>query len=314
MLPRPDKLRINRILVSLDFDDQALRVLEAALCIARYFHSEVFLVHSVSTHSPDERSGHDGACFRESCIQAGIKRLKAAVAARPSLNSVTHHEIAAAESPFELIQQLVTSEQIDLIIVGSHGASGLARIATGSLAEGLMRRASCPTLIVEPHAVVSGNPFRKILLATDLGKSCASATSFAAAVATRFQGELYALHVINHKKVPLLAQSQEAEEIFARHRMRTSLLQDITSSCTVGLIAKHGVPQNIVVQTAEEYGAGVIITGISEGMLHDEHAPWSTFAAIVREARCPVLAIPNRLPIDVLMPPQFSAMLAQPQI
>jgi nucleotide-binding universal stress UspA family protein len=309
MLPRPDQLRINKILVSLDFDDQALRVLEASLCIARYFHSEVFLVHSVSPYSSSPVTNKETACLQESSIQSGIKRLKDAVAARPSLNSVTHHEIAAAESPFNLIQQIVASERIDLIIVGSHGASGLERIASGSFAEGLMRRASCPTLIVGPHAVVSGNPFRRILLATDLGEGCASATDFAAAVATRFQGELYALHVIKRKNSAMLAPSDEADELFSRHRMRTSLPQNITSSCTLGLLVKHGAPQKAVVETAAEYNAGVIITGISEGMLHDDHAPWSTFAAIVKEAHCPVLAIPHKVPIDILMPPQVNAVL-----
>ena len=314
MLPRPDELKINKILVSLDFDDQALRVLEASLCIARYFHSEVFLVHSVSPDSSSYVNDKESACLQESSIQSGIKRLKDAVAARPSLNSITHHEIAAAESPFNLIQQIVASERIDLIIVGSHGASGLERVASGSFSEGLMRRATCPTLIVGPHAVVSGNPFRRILLATDLGEGCASATNFASAVATRFQGELYSLHVIKRKNAPVLAQSDAAEELFARHRMRMSLPQNITSSCTVGLLVRHGAPQKIIVETAAEYNAGVIITGISEGMLHDEHAPWSTFAAIVKGARCPVLAIPHRVPVDILMAPRINAALAQPHL
>ncbi|SEB64354.1 universal stress protein [Terriglobus roseus] len=293
MLPRPHGLEIGKILVALDFDNQALKVLEAALCIARTFRSEVFLVHAVPAHSNDDTLVKEDACFRESCIQAAIRKLKEAVAARPSLNSLTHHEVAATGSPFNLIQKLVASEKIDLIIVGSHGAMGLERIAIGSFAEGLVRRANCPTLVVGPHAVISGDLFRKVLLATDLGKSCVSATAFAAALAMHSQGELYSLHVISRKNVPILAQSPATEEQFARHSMRTSLPPDLTSQCSVGLLAKHGVAEEIIVDTATEYAAGVIVTGVSEGMLHDEHAPWSTFGAIVREARCPVLAIPN---------------------
>jgi nucleotide-binding universal stress UspA family protein len=312
MLPQAEGLKIGKIVVALDFDNQALKVLEAALCIARSFRSEVFLVHAVRVHASVGTLVREDSCVRELCIQAAMGRLKEAVAARPSLNAITHHEIAAAESPFDLIQQVVASEKIDLIIVGSHGATGLERIAAGSFAEGLMRRASCPTLVVGPRAIISGNPFHRVLLATDLGGGCASATAYAAAIAMRSQGELYALHVINRKNVPILSQAPAAEELFARHRMRTSLPQNITSVCTVGLIAKHGIPQDIIVDTAAEHQAGVIVTGISEGMLHDEHAPWSTFAAIVKSARCPVLAIPNRNTLRVPLSAAYSSLVTHP--
>jgi nucleotide-binding universal stress UspA family protein len=312
MLPRPQGLQIGKILVALDFDDQALKVLEAALCIARTFRSEVFLLHAASTPSSGDALVKEDACFRESCIQTAIRKLKEAVAARPSFNSLTHHEITGTGSPFKLIQELVTSEKIDLIIVGSHGAMGLERLATGSFAEGLVRRANCPTLVVGPHAVISGDLFRKVLLATDLGKSCVSATNFAADLAMHSRGELYAVHVINRKNVPILAQSPATEEQFTRHRMRTSLPENITSLCTVGLIAKHGVAQDVIVDTATEYAAGVIVTGVSEGMLHDEHAPWSTFAAIVRTAHCPVLAIPNHASLSIPKPGISDTPLAYP--
>lgn len=304
MRPRPEGLEIRKILVALDFDDQALRVLEAALCIARSFHAEVFVVHAVTAHASVEACSKEDIRLRESCIEAGIRRLKEVIAARPSLNALTHHEITAAESPFNLIEHLVASEKIDLIIVGSHGAKGLERLAAGSFAEGLMRRATCPTLVVGPRAVVFGDPFRRVLLATDLGESCASATSFAAGIAIHAQGELYALHVIRRRNAPILSQPPADEEKFARHRMRMSLPEDVTARCTVGLIARHGAPETVIVETATEYAAGVIVTGISEGMLHDEHAPWSTFADIVRLAPCPVLAIPSAFAVKAAMMPR----------
>jgi nucleotide-binding universal stress UspA family protein len=300
--PRPDGLMIHKILVALDFDKQAVRVLEAALCVARSFHSEVFVVHAVVPRATDDASANENRDLQESCIQAGIRKLKEVVASRPSLNALTHHEIAAAESPFDMIQGLVASKGIDLIIMGSHGAAGLERFAVGSFSEGLMRRASCPTLIVGPRAVISGNPFQRVLLATDLGGSCATATGFAVALAMHSQGELCVLHAISNRNVPILAQPPSTEESFALHRMRASLPQDLSSLCTVELIARHGVPETIIVDTAAEHEVGVIVTGVSEGMLHDEHAPWSTFAHIVKAAGCPVLAIPNRTSAVIPVP------------
>ena len=289
-LPTSSNFKIARILVALDFGDRASKVLEAALCIARSFQSELFLVHAVSPRSP---KGHleEGASFLEGCVQAGMKRLSDAVAARPSLNAFTHHEIAAAESPLDLIQRLVRSERIDLVVVGSHGAAGLERLAIGSFAEGLMRRGNCPTLIVGPHAAVAGDPFHKVLLATDLGIGCDAATSFATDLAVHSHGELNMLHVIDRKPNPILGRASTSDELMSRHRMRMSVPSDITSICTLRLIAEHGRPQDVIVKAALDCDAGVIVTGVSEGMLHDEHSPWSKFADVVKSAPCPVLAV-----------------------
>ncbi len=290
--PGSDGFLIQKILVALDCGDQTSKVLEAALAIGRSFGSELFLVHAVSIQTPEEASANEDTRFLDACVRAGMRKVKDAVAARPSLNSLRHHEIAAAEPPFDLIQRVVASEKIDLIIAGSHGAAGLQRLAIGSFSEGLMRRVTCPTLIVGPLARVCGDPFRAVLLATSLGESCACATRFVSAIAKHSGGELYALHVIeqNHSVSPA---PPAAKELTARQQMREALPSDITAMCSVQLIARHGSPEDMIVDTALRCGAGVIVTGVSEGMLHDEHSLWSTFAAIVRTARCPVLAIRN---------------------
>ncbi|WP_130422562.1 universal stress protein [Edaphobacter modestus] len=52
-----------------------------------------------------------------------------------------------------MINRVAVQEKADLIIVGSHGASGLERLVLGSIAESILHHAICPTLIVGPNCV-----------------------------------------------------------------------------------------------------------------------------------------------------------------
>jgi len=50
----------------------------------------------------------------------------------------------------DLIEHMASEEKIDLIVLGSHGSSGLERLALGSVAEAVLRKAGCPVLVVGP--------------------------------------------------------------------------------------------------------------------------------------------------------------------
>ncbi len=68
---------------------------------------------------------------------------------RPTLDGVVckHHYLRG--SPAEEILQFAKQEEIDLIVMGSHGRTGLSRLLMGSVAEEVMRKATCPVLVVK---------------------------------------------------------------------------------------------------------------------------------------------------------------------
>lgn len=71
---------------------------------------------------------------------------------RPTLDGVVCKHRYFRGSPAEEILQFAEQEGIDLIVMGSHGRTGLSRLLMGSIAEGVMRRASCPVLVVKQPA------------------------------------------------------------------------------------------------------------------------------------------------------------------
>lgn len=85
--------------------------------------------------------------------------------ARRTLGTMVHrgreagvvcHGLVVAGVPVQMILEVTRVRQVDLIIMGTHGRSGMSRVFLGSVAEGIMRYAPCPVLVVrhwEPHLV-----------------------------------------------------------------------------------------------------------------------------------------------------------------
>jgi universal stress protein A len=73
-------------------------------------------------------------------------QLERVVPTMPSVN-YEHHYVRG--SPVTEILALAESENVDLIVMASHGRTGLSRLLMGSIAEGVMRKAKCPVLIVK---------------------------------------------------------------------------------------------------------------------------------------------------------------------
>ena len=67
----------------------------------------------------------------------------------PTVPNVAYEHRYLTGSPAAQILKLAEQERIDLIVMGSHGRTGLSKVLMGSVAEGVMRKAACPVLIVK---------------------------------------------------------------------------------------------------------------------------------------------------------------------
>jgi nucleotide-binding universal stress UspA family protein len=108
-------------------------------------------------------------------------------------------------SPAELILSRCGVSRPDLLVVSTHGRSGIARWRVGSVADKLIRGAGCQTLVVGPHASDEGGwlasgakaPFQRILVPLDGSKLAESALETAETFASQFESELHLVRVIN---------------------------------------------------------------------------------------------------------------------
>ena len=107
--------------------------------------------------------------------------------------------------PADVILHVAKEERATLIAMGTHGRTGIARWAWGSVAEDVLRRADVPVLLTRSDrsegagwipASPEEAPFRRLLVPTDGSEAAAAALPVAAAVAREFGAEIVALHVV----------------------------------------------------------------------------------------------------------------------
>jgi universal stress protein A len=143
--------QVNSVLVATDFSENAQPALDAAIMVAKTFGAEVHLVHAFQTPvpivSPYEVVVPDG--FLEQARDSAGRNLSAVEEKISSEGlTVTSHltEVPAAPSIARLAEEL----DVDLIVMGTRGHTGLKHIVLGSVAERTLRLAPCSVLTVKP--------------------------------------------------------------------------------------------------------------------------------------------------------------------
>ena len=138
-------LSIHKVLHPTDFSDSAKPAFELACALARDYRATLVLAHIVPpTHvyAPDGIAVPFPADEDIYDAQAKLARMHPA---DPEV-AVEYH--VREGDPIAQILKIATDDAIDVIVMGTHGSSGLTRLLVGSVAESVMRKAPCPVLTV----------------------------------------------------------------------------------------------------------------------------------------------------------------------
>src|SRR5262249_30241212 len=136
-----------------------------------------------------------GRSWCNCCLQGGsVARGRAigGVAIRTgALTGIQHKFIVRQGGLWPELQDIIREESTDLLVVGTHGRHGIAKLFLGSIAEQIFRRADCPVLTLGPHT--DGRPWfgtssmrRTFLFATDFGHASLHGLPQAIAAANQF--------------------------------------------------------------------------------------------------------------------------------
>lgn len=142
----------KRILVAVDGSSTGNLALQEAIKLAREGQSRLKLVHVVDETliNWDEGGWLGGSTVFEALAAAGRKVLDAAVETvrREGLDVESQLVESVARRIGSVISEEAESWQADLIVVGTHGRRGVDRLLLGSVAEGVVRTAAVPVLLV----------------------------------------------------------------------------------------------------------------------------------------------------------------------
>lgn len=291
--------RIANILCPIDFSEFSHCALDRAVRLARLHKATLNAIHVVETNGQGEEEERRRRRREEQ--EHDLQRFAA-----PEFAPDLDLRLEVIEAPSIAREILVQAGRLsaDLIVMGTHGRSGVERLLLGSIADKVTRLSPIPVLTV-PRRTAETNghgcpPFRRILCAIDFSEASAAALRYVAALIEEPACHVMILHVVELLPViqePLVASPFDIEphlqdiEAAAHRLMHKSVPENLKACSDVEQIVCEGKPYVAILDTAAERKADLIVIGAhGPGTLNDLRYG-STTSHVVRRASCPVLTV-----------------------
>lgn len=306
-------LRIRKVLFPTDFSTCAEYAYVHAAHLARQFQAELHVLNVAVPYEadPNDPMAHY-ALHREDLVTWTDARN---TDDKPGPRLI--HTQMRMVSPAMGILSYSAEYGIDLIVMGTHGRRGLDRLFLGSVAEEVVRLATCPVFTVHAHpGMLEAHPesVRRILVPIDFSDSSALSLAYAGELASTYNARLDLLHVVQEAVLPtaygIEPVSISANEIVSRSR---DSLADLASRIPnlPAAVAYHvfvGNPARDIITFAQESKADLIViathglTGLKRMLLG------SVTEKVVRTSPCPVFTVKSfgksLLPADLQATPE----------
>ncbi len=297
---------IRQVLCPVDFSDTSDKALHHAAAIARWYGAELHALHAIVPMSPPLAVGASlpqtiGVESQDAAEQS-LRQLLDQVGIAPG----TAREVVCPGAPVATILDYAREQQIDLIVLGTHGLSGLDRLLLGSVAERVLHHAPCPVLTIPRFApdAASTSPvrFRHIVSAVDFSPGSIHALELAWSLAKENDAELTLVHVLemlSPQDAVAAAHYHVSEYVAQRKRDACRELQaliptDVREWCRPSAQVEIGAAAQTILRVADERGADLIVMGTQAHGALGTLFMGSATQTVVRRATCPVLTVRAR--------------------
>lgn len=294
-------MEVQNILFPTDFSKSAERALPHALEISRRFGGKVTILH-VRTPFGDDTSSPEFQFFDqgkyELYVEKQLEELPEVIDASELVDTAMARNISAASG----ILEFADDHEIDMVVMGTHGRSALAQFFLGSVAEKVVRHASCPVLTVADHrdGYRDRPVYQKILAAFDFSRASKNAVRRGQQFSQVYQASLEVFYVVEQIVLPPFdkfwkasVRSELPEVVSSARKAVTEALGEEAHggfSLNVQVGDADGKAEGEIVEHARERDVDLIIMG-TQGLSRLDHALLgSTTERVVRTAPCPVLA------------------------
>ncbi len=148
----PSPFRLTKILVPIDFSDCSKKALQYAIPLAKQFGAAITLLHVVHVnYASGPEFGTIDFPLLEIDLRKSAETQLAALVEKEIGGQVPHQtEVCVGVEATEIVGAAKELES-DLIVISTHGRTGLRHVFLGSVAENVVRLAPCPVLVVREH-------------------------------------------------------------------------------------------------------------------------------------------------------------------
>jgi nucleotide-binding universal stress UspA family protein len=298
-----DMIEIRRILCPIDYSDPSRHALEHAVAIAKWYDSEITALHVIYlAYLPQPpilfAEFPRPALPTEAERQAFERELRGWL--EPANRAGVKTDILIDDGNVaSRILDRAGSLRADLIVMGTHGLSGFERFMVGSVAEKVLRKASCPVMTVPPATATAAKvPYTRLLCPVDFSDSSLCALQLAFSLAKESDAHLTILHafdwppdddlLLERFDAPELRHELEGE---TRKRLEALVTDEVRVWCKPVTKISYGKPYRQILETANSEASDLIVIGVRGRNALNLAMFGSTTNHVVRQALCPVLTM-----------------------
>lgn len=294
----------DNVLCPVDFSKNSELALDYALSLAVQHSARVCVMHVL----PDVLADPDVYPYlSEPVLPSGESRERAL----EQLGAFVHRALAkdvpvdVALEQGDVVETVVEKASkipADLVVLGTHGRRGLARLLMGSVTERVLRHATPPVLSISPHASAPpsvGVPFRNVLCPIDFSPSSMQALELALSLVGE-EGTVTLLHVVEFyvdkaggEAIAFdLDSVRQAQTKRALEQLEEAVGHDVRSRTKLETVTLDvGAPYKEILRVAERDETDAIVMGVMGRSAADLFFFGSTTNHVVRTAHCPVLTV-----------------------
>lgn len=303
---REHALRIDTILVPLDFSPASMRTLEYTISLADEFQAALHLVY---VQPADELAAIPGAgrmMLDYADALAVMKERLGHIRGQDEGRFWPDFCHLCTGRSYEEICKLAREIAADLIVMPTRGYSGLKRVLLGSTTERVIRHAPCPVLVLRGVEYIARDGLRfarrKVLVPVDFSKASLAGVTYAARLARATGATLRLIHVVfpytqvvgldrvGSDATPLVQSANAAARKELTNLARIPLLRGLSHETEV----RVGSTMEQLCDETERADIDLVViathgrSGFKRAMLG------SVTEQVVRYAQCPVLVVPSR--------------------
>ena len=140
--------RIRSVLVPIDFSEPSEKALDYAVSLAKQFGAKLTLLSVIEPFPTPDFAYYPLVMENDKMVAETKKRLEQVPVKAGVKKELIEKTLVRNGVPFKEITAAARSLKVDLIVISTHGYSGLAHVFMGSTAERVVRHAECPVLVV----------------------------------------------------------------------------------------------------------------------------------------------------------------------
>jgi nucleotide-binding universal stress UspA family protein len=291
-------LRIERILCPVDFSEPSAKAYDSAQSLARHYQAKLFLQHVVDFVLPAYAYYADAIYINQlfQTIRDGARK-QLQDFAKSHTRSGVHPECLVHEGGVaDSILSFAAAQNVDLIVMGTHGLKGVDRVALGSVAEKVLRKARCPVLVsrkagqgvAAPQGRQDSVHLRRVIFCTDFSDPARGALEYALSVAAEYDAEITLLHVL--EDVQRLDNIQEAIAT-ATKQIDKLVPAERREAAKIKTMVRIGRDYEQIIQFASDIQADLLIMAVRGRNALDLAVFGSTTYRAIQLGPCSVLAV-----------------------